>query len=119
MKLNKFQKNFSDNIIKFADKLYKQGDSTLLELLQAQKINRDELLADIGMVMVKYKIDLTNGVMDLTPAEKNKLYKQFGSKIETSLNAEIKKESLDIGDLLHDVGEDKYGSSSYLLGVPK
>ena len=49
--MNKDQKLFRDKFIEFAEELYKQGDKELLNILRQQKIDRDKILNEVGMML--------------------------------------------------------------------
>lgn len=113
--MNKYQKFFTDNFIKFADIINKMGDNRAKKLLKEQKINRDKLLTEIGKILLDYNIIDNN--LDLKKDEINKIYNNLGNKIDVFLNTEYKKEKSQLGKLLVKVGNDKYNSSNYLLSL--
>lgn len=104
---------FTDNIIKFAEELYKRGDRQLLTLLKTQKANRDLILQEIANIMLKYNV--VGDCMNLSLAEQTKLFKVLSDKIDLILEAEMDLEKSAIGTLLKDIGTDKYYSNSFLL----
>ena len=82
--MNKYQKFFTDNFIKFADIINKMGDNRAKKLLKEQKINRDKLLTEIGKILLDYNIIDNN--LDLKKDEINKIYNNLGNKIDNFLN---------------------------------
>jgi SPP1 gp7 family putative phage head morphogenesis protein len=104
---------FTNNILKFAEELYKKGDKQLLILLKEQKANRDLILQEIANIMLKYNV--VGDCMNLSLAEQTKLFKALRNKIDLVLEAEMDLEKSAIGTLLKDIGMDKYYSNSFLF----
>ena len=101
---------FTNNILKFAEELYKKGDKQLLILLKEQKANRDLILQEIANIMLKYNV--VGDCMNLSLAEQTKLFKALRNKIDLVLEAEMDLEKSAIGTLLKDIGMDKYYSNN-------
>lgn len=113
--MNSNEQFFADNILKFAEELYKKGDRQLLILLKNQKVNRGLILQEIANIILRYNV--VKDCMDLSLLEQSKLYKSLSIKIDMLLSAEIDLERGQIGTLLKDIAVDKYYSSSYLLSL--
>ncbi|MDS0525467.1 minor capsid protein [Clostridium sp. SHJSY1] len=115
MKISKEQQFFIDKSLYFAKVLYEKGDQELIKLLQAQKISRDRILQEIANIILRYEVADTNLNMPNTSIDKE--YKKLGIIIQEILQKEYGAEKGNVQDLLINIGQDKYYSSSYLLGL--
>lgn len=113
--MNKDKKLFRDKFIEFAEELYNQGDKELLNLLRQQKIDRDKILNEVGMILLRYDIKDTS--LNLSHAEYIKEYKNLDILISNVFESQYNGEKVATDKLLKMIAEDKYYSNSFLLSL--
>lgn len=113
--MNKDQKLFRDKFVEFAEELYNQGDKELLNLLRQQKIDRDKILNEVGMILLRYDIKDTS--LNLSHAEYIKEYKNLDILISNVFESQYNGEKVATDKLLKMIAEDKYYSNSFLLSL--
>lgn len=113
--MNKDQKLFRDKFIEFAEELYKQGDKELLNILRQQKIDRDKVLNEVGMILLRYDIQDTS--LNLSHAQYIKEYKNLDILISNVFESQYNGEKVATDKLLEMIAEDKYYSNSFLLSL--
>lgn len=114
-KLTKEQKFFYDKYIYFAEELAKRGDKRLLELLQQQKLNRDELLQRIANILLDYTIK--DNKLAISNVEKNKIYNEFSKFIDNIVKGENNNELNKITSILTNTAKEKYNINNYLISL--
>ena len=115
MKLNKDQQFFYDTYIGFAEEMAKQGDKTILELLQTQKINKDKVLNEVAKILLEYKI--IDSILDITPTQKVFIYNRFSKSIDKLIGAELKNELNRVSKTLTTMANNKWDSNNYILNL--
>lgn len=115
MKLSKDQQFFYDTYIGFAKEMAKQGDKTILELLQTQKINKDKALNEVAKILLEYKI--IDSILDVTPTQKVFIYNRFSKSIDKLIRAELKNELNRASKTLVDMANNKWDSNNYILNL--
>ena len=115
MKLNKDQQFFYDTYISFAEEMAKQGDETILELLQTQKINKDKVLNEVAKILLEYKI--IDSILDVTSTEKVFIYNKFSKSIDKLIGAELKNELNRVSKALVNSCNNKWDSNNYILNL--
>lgn len=113
--LSKDQKFYVKSFVKLADELYKKGDKTLVELLKKENLNAENILNDIGNIMLKHKI--TDEKMNIPLLENRALTAKLDNKIETMFYNEFQHENSIIKEALKQQIEDKYNINNYLLSL--
>ena len=115
MKLNKNQQFFYDTYIGFAEELAKQGDKTILELLQAQKINKDKVLNEVAKILLDYNV--IDSILDVTSTEKVFIYNKFSKSIDKLIGTELKNELNRVSKALVYSCNNKWDSNNYILNL--
>ena len=113
--LTKDQQFFIKNYLQLAQELYNSGDKTLMDLLKKQDLNLEELLKDIGNIMLKYNVK--EDKMALTLVQQRQLTAQIDKKINDIFFDEYKEENKLITRQLKDQAKDKYNINNYLLNL--
>lgn len=115
MKLSKEQLLFSGLMIKLIEGIYNDGDEEINSLLQHQKENRDNLLQELGKVLLTYKI--VDGFMNLTERDLKKEKTSLGKLIRDKFNSEIRNENSTTNKVLNDTVNKSWGANSYLMSI--
>ena len=115
MKPTKDQQNFIDLILKLTDSSFNENEKGLNDILLMQKNNRDIINKEIGDILLKYNIK--DSILNLSPQEYNKLYKELSDKINTMYNEEVKAETEQVKGILTTTGAEKYNINDYVYSM--
>lgn len=115
MRLSKEQQYFYDTYIDFAKELARQGDTTILELLQQQKINKNLLLSEVAKVLLEYEI--VDNILNISPTDKVFIYKRFSKNIDKLIRTELKNELNRVSDTLATMANNKWDINNYILNL--
>ncbi|NFS29011.1 phage head morphogenesis protein [Clostridium botulinum] len=101
----------SNNELEFVESLYNEADEQLKEVYKIQKTNRDELLKEIGNILLIYTI--ADGVMNMSKQERDKEHIKLFKIIKTFRNSSVKKQEEVITNILNNTVKGIYDFYSY------
>ncbi|MBN1058556.1 minor capsid protein [Clostridium botulinum] len=97
--------------LEFVENLYNEADEQLKEIYKEQKSNRDELLNEIGNILLIYTI--ADGVMNMSKQERDKEHIKLFKIIKTFRNSSVKKQEEVITNILNNTVKNTYDFYSY------
>ncbi|NFG25986.1 phage head morphogenesis protein [Clostridium botulinum] len=97
--------------LEFVENLYNEADEQLKEVYKVQKFNRDELLKEIGNILLIYTI--SEGVMNMSKQERDKEYIKLFKIIKTFRNSSVKKQEEVVTNILNNTVKSTYNFYSY------
>lgn len=115
MKPNKYQLDFAKKLLKYAEKLAKEGEKELLAMLKSMADNQNSLLVEVGRILLDY--DILNEYMSLTPGQIKMEFGKLGELINYTFTDETIKEIENTKSFLKYVGNGTWDNSSYLLSL--
>jgi SPP1 gp7 family putative phage head morphogenesis protein len=115
MKISREQQFYIDVTEKINKELYNLSDKEINKILKLHKNNRDNILNDVGRIILSYNVK--DDSLDITSSEQVKLNKEFKDKINNLFKGEIKEEVESINRLLKETAINKYYSNSYAMSL--
>src|SRR5690606_34357784 len=100
---------------KINKELYNLSDKEINKILKLHKNNRDDILNDVGRIILSYNVK--DDSLDITSSEQVKLNKEFKDKINNLFKGEIKEEVESINRLLKETAINKYYTNSYAMSL--
>lgn len=97
--------------LEFVESLYNEADEQLKEVYKVQKFNRDELLKEIGNILLIYTI--SEDVMNMSKQERDKEYIKLSKIIKVFCNSSAKKQEEVITNVLNNTVKNTYDFYSY------
>ena len=115
--ISRNQDLFAKLQLAMTDEIYKVYNKQSNSIARLQKANRDKLLNEIAIIMLKYEI--SNEYMSLTVGDKRELNTRMGKFINELFDNEVKEETKIVNDILSDVSHDTYYSNSFIFNKNK
>lgn len=114
-KITNNQKLFADLIAQLTGESFNEATNYINQLLLQQKEHRDKINNIIGNVLLRYNIK--DNVMDLSTADKKKIYNEINKKINIFFNSEIRTETEQVRGQLKTVGEQQFNINDYVYSM--
>lgn len=113
MKISKEQQFYIEVTEKINRELYNLSDKEINEILKLHKNNRDNILNEMGRIMLSYNVKEDS--LSIASNEQIKLNKELKDRINKLFKSESEEEIKKVTNILKKVTLDKYYSNSYLM----
>lgn len=114
-KITSNQKLFADLIVKLTGDSFNEATNYINQLLIQQKEHRDKINNIIGNVLLRYNVK--DNVMDLSTADKKKIYNEINKKINIFFKSEIRTETEQVREQLKTIGEQQFNINDYVYSM--